>query len=213
VLVVSAGSERGRDHALGVSEKHGFIRSTLRLEGPIAAGDTQRFIAALSGTEEIGAWDKLEIELHSPGGDYSEGLRLAAEFRRRGVETVVLGKDGCYSACVLAFLGGAERLRDVSVDPEEIPNQPPARSIERGAHLGFHASYLNVPSSEYTSENVQDAYRIAVDSIALLIQLAQISRKRVGITALTPFAAEWVVHYTINLGGGSRKKLKERGPH
>ncbi|RUU99564.1 hypothetical protein EOB36_20015 [Mesorhizobium sp. M6A.T.Cr.TU.017.01.1.1] len=88
------------------------------------------------------------------------------------METIVRSRDTCYSACALAFMGGAEWLRDVGVDPNRIPNQLPARSIERGAVVGFHAPYLNVPEADYSSEKVQGAYRMAVDSIAALIQLS-----------------------------------------
>jgi hypothetical protein len=57
-------------------------------------------------------------------------------------------------------------------DDAPVPSQPPDRSIEPGAELGFHAPYLAVPASSYTAHNVEQAYATAVLGIARFIAIA-----------------------------------------
>ncbi len=146
--------------------------STFRLEGEVVQGDAERFrnLFKLSNAPSS-SLSSSRVELDSPGGSYIEGLELAKTFRQLGISTLVRTGESCYSACALAFLGGSEPLKDPTVETE-FPNQRPERSLERGAELGFHAPYLEIPSSSYNAETVQTAYRVAIDSVAALIQLA-----------------------------------------
>ncbi|MBB3937361.1 hypothetical protein [Aureimonas phyllosphaerae] len=148
----------------------GTTALVITLGGAIVDGDVERFGREASKSSPDG--ERVVVELRSPGGSYVEGLLLAAAFRRAGAATVVRGGAECYSACALAFLGGAEPLRDVGVEGDDIPNQPPSRTLEPGGTLGFHAPYLDVPEASYSSATVGEAYRAAVDGISLLIQLA-----------------------------------------
>lgn len=147
--------------------------ATFRISGDINRGVISKFIETLDkiSIDPQEVWDTA-VELNSPGGSFLEGMGLAVEFRRRGVSTIVRGGDECFSACALAFLGGSERLPNPFNIPAEIPNQLPSREVEEGGVLGFHAPYLAVRGGEYTAQNVEEAYRSAVDSIALLINLA-----------------------------------------
>ena len=155
------------------SSESGRTTVLFRLEGAISQDDVKSVKATIDSAKiGIPKVDEAVIELESPGGVYSAGLKLATEFRRQGIGTVVRSRDECYSACALAFLGGAERLRDTTVYPGEIPNQPPARVLEPGALLGFHAPFLEIQNSTYNASNLQDAYRAAVDGISLLISLS-----------------------------------------
>lgn len=159
---------------LGMEEQNGTRVSIIRIEGPVEDGDTESFLQVLApASQGVGRWDRLVVQLNSPGGSYPEGLLLAETFRRNGVATEVVSGDYCYSACAIAFLGGSERYPDVEPVAEgALSNQPPDRSLAIGAELGFHAPYLDIPASDYSAENVQDAYRLAVDSISMLIALA-----------------------------------------
>lgn len=148
-----------------------------RLEGPIEPGDTGRVGEALlkanvSTTDN--RWQSIVFALKSDGGSFHEGIDLATMFRRVGISTVVRSGDGCYSACAIAFLGGAERLKDPTPlgENDPLPDQPTSRSLEKGAELGFHAPYLSVPDGNYNSGTVQDAYRAAVLGIARLVAVA-----------------------------------------
>lgn len=142
----------------------------ISLDGPIVDGDVLGFEREASKASPDAG--RVVVELSSPGGSYVEGLLLAAAFRRAGAATVVKGGAECYSACALAFLGGAEPLRDIAVEGDDIPGQPPSRTLEPGGTIGFHAPYLDVPNANYSAATVGEAYRAAVDGISLLIQLA-----------------------------------------
>lgn len=174
VLVITSAPFAADVSWLGVGELNGIKVSTIRFEGPVEDGDTDSFLRVLRpASEGIGRWDRLVVQLDSPGGSYPEGLLLAETFRRQGIATEVASGDYCYSACAIAFLGGSERYPDVEPVAEgTLSNQLPDRSLAKGAELGFHAPYLNIPASDYSAENVQDAYRLAVDSISMLIALA-----------------------------------------
>lgn len=148
-----------------------------RLQGTIDEGDSGRVAEALRKANISTAddrWQRIVFALKSDGGSFHEGIDLATTFRRVGISTVVRTGDECYSACAIAFLGGAERLKDPTPlgENDPLPRQPASRSLEKGAMLGFHAPYLSVPDGNYNSQTVQDAYRAAVLGIARLVALA-----------------------------------------
>ncbi len=157
----------------GTATDHASITvSTFRLEGEIVQGDAGKFRKLFKSSHAPSSiLSSSRIELNSPGGSYIEGLELAKTFRQLGISTLVRTGESCYSACALAFLGGSEPLKDPTTETE-FPNQLPERSLERGAELGFHAPYLDIPSSSYNADTVQMAYRVAIDSVAALIQIA-----------------------------------------
>lgn len=148
-----------------------------RLEGVIDIEDGPKVAQALkkaSVSPEGDRWQKIVFALNSEGGSFHAGLDLANSFRRLGISTVVRSGDQCLSACAIAFLGGSERLKDPTPlsDSDPLPNQPPSRSLEKGAKLGYHAPYLMIPDGDYNSTTVQDAYSLAVSGIAELVALA-----------------------------------------
>ncbi|MEB2848088.1 hypothetical protein [Endobacterium cereale] len=152
-------------------------QARFRLEGAIDIEDGRRVAEALreaSVSSEEDRWQKIVFALNSDGGSFHAGLDLASSFRRLGISTVVRSGDHCLSACAIAFLGGSERLKDPTPlsDSDHLPNQPPSRSLEKGAKLGFHAPYLMIPDGDYNSTTVQDAYSLAVSGIAELVALA-----------------------------------------
>ena len=169
-LVLAAPAQAARFGSSYAPDRFGTPALLVTLEGPIEDGDVERFKAETATASPEA--ERTIVELSSPGGSYVEGLLLAAAFRWAGAATVVRSEAECFSACALAFLGGAEPLRDVSSEGGDLPDQPPSRTLEPGGTLGFHAPYLNVPAANYTADSVGNAYRAAVDGISLLIQLA-----------------------------------------
>lgn len=86
---------------------------SVRLSGPIGAGDAARLKALLDGAPQVRL-----VELASPGGRLFEAERMVGLVRGRGASTRAVG--GCESACTVVFLAGAERR------------------LMPGARLGFH---------------------------------------------------------------------------
>jgi hypothetical protein len=74
----------------------------LRLVGPVGAGSGERVRAALQASPTV----KL-VRLDSPGGRVFEAQAIAAEIRRRGLDTYAEGL--CASACTMLLLAGHDR--------------------------------------------------------------------------------------------------------
>jgi hypothetical protein len=147
------------------------------LKGDITSGDVGNVKAALAKSRvsyQQDPWREIVIALDSPGGSYHASLDLALLFRREGLATEVRDGESCISACAIAFLGGTKPPKDPTplADNSPLPSQPPKRSIAAGAHLAFHAPYLDIPASSYTAETVEEAYRSAVLAIARFIAVA-----------------------------------------
>lgn len=84
------------------------------------------------------------LRLDSPGGNMLGGLRLGYALRDIGIHTEVPAGGKCFSACAIAFLGGA------------------ARTVE--GQFGVHAA--NIPSTHVA--RAQDNFGGVVDSIQKL---------------------------------------------
>ncbi len=115
----------------------------IHYSGPVLEGDAKRMAALLDSVAECDVsalpaegGNCALVTLHSPGGNYIEGLKLAGLFRDRGVATVVETGTSCYSACAFAFLGGSGYSSQDGVGAYS------DRIIEPGATLGFHAPYF-----------------------------------------------------------------------
>ncbi len=159
----------------GLSPKSAIVQHTIRLTGPIDAGDTDRLrkmLERLRATTPAGPGAALAtVELSSTGGDLYEGLKLGYLFREFDVATVVRAADVCLSACALAFLGGTQ---------SHAPGQAvPSRSLEIGGQVGFHNFYLTSPSE------LSAATKDAREGVAMGFSVA-----RGGASALVRYAAQ-----------------------
>ena len=128
---------------------------TIRLTGPIEAGDSDNFrqlVTRLKGSTPELPGAQVTVELSSLGGDVYEGLRLGYFFREFRTRTVVRRGDLCLSACALAFLGGTSG--DDPIEP--LPN----RSIEIGGTVGFHSFHLNPRSLQQNTPKDPAAGRL-----------------------------------------------------
>ncbi len=94
---------------------------TYRLEGPIAAGDTRRLARLFSAdaadpdsavtalAPARAAFGAFDLELHSPGGDTDEAMRLGRWMRQHFGGATVRSGELCGSACVLVLAGAVRR--------------------------------------------------------------------------------------------------------
>jgi hypothetical protein len=176
VLLTISNSRAAEITFEGNVEVAGIKSARFRLNGNITPGDVDKVKTALAKAGVTYQQDvrRTLMTLDSPGGSYHTGLDLALFFRRQGIATRVRRSESCFSACAIAFLGGTAKPKDPTPpeDNSAIPNQPPDRSIDAGAKLGFHAPYLEVPPSSYTAEIVETAYKSAVIGIARFIAIA-----------------------------------------
>ncbi|WP_412051086.1 hypothetical protein ACK6D9_06665 [Hoeflea sp. Naph1] len=142
-------------------------------DGPVVEGDTaalasliDKFVECTPDALEPDGSNCAVVTLNSPGGNYIEGLRLAALMRERAIATVVEETAHCYSACAFAFLGGSGHSSQEGVDAYI------DRMIEPGGTLGFHAPYFAPDSldglvAQFGLDEVLGASR---DDISLMIQ-------------------------------------------
>lgn len=93
-------------------------RVYFQVSGDFAKGDAEEFLAATDGAANV------MILFQSDGGDLQTGLDIGSLVRMRGYGTVVLNGQSCYSACALAWLGGAKRI------------------VGTDSHVSFHAAYV-----------------------------------------------------------------------
>jgi hypothetical protein len=82
------------------------------LDGRIDADAPDRVSKSLDGAD-----GKIAIWLNSPGGNLFAGMQLGRVIRKHGASTHIIDSrtllpGECYSACSLAFLGGAFRFND-----------------------------------------------------------------------------------------------------
>jgi len=139
----------------------------LALEGEIVPGDLSRLvdIAAreFSGVDgESSARDT--ICLNSPGGDVTEGVKLAEFFYKNGVGTVIDDGAECYSMCAIMFMMG-------------IAQGPEVTFLNRKLHvngtLGFHRPYLlSSTESLVSTKALAVAHDIALEDMSKIMVLA-----------------------------------------
>lgn len=110
------------------------VSHTIRIEGAIEPGDTDKLRTLLSGLGDP-VNGLVVVELSGLGTDYYEAMRLGQLIRDFRIATVVRKGEKCQSACVLAFLGGSSR--DYVSDGTPVPR----RYIEIGGTLAFRNYY------------------------------------------------------------------------
>jgi hypothetical protein len=134
---------------------------TISLVGEIKPGDSIALRTHLENAKRGGTTPI--VSLSSPGGSYSEGIKIARVLSETGTGTLVRKSSACYSACATAFLGGNSGGRYSN----------PSRVLEPGGKIGFHAPYLMLPSGSYDQAAVEGAYEVAVRDINEFIRLTK----------------------------------------
>ncbi|MGM9490575.1 ATP-dependent Clp protease proteolytic subunit [Ideonella sp. YS5] len=92
----------GRDPLPAVELRLEGEGRVLRLVGPLGAGSSERVRQALQVSTTVRL-----VRLDSPGGRVFEAQAIAAEIRRRGLDTYAEGL--CASACTMLLLAGHDR--------------------------------------------------------------------------------------------------------
>ncbi|MBU0498693.1 MAG: hypothetical protein KJ867_01390 [Gammaproteobacteria bacterium] len=141
----------------------------ISLSGDIEAGDYDRFVAAARGASNR------RVCLSSPGGSWTEGVRIAEYVMDSFLGTYVGAGKECSSACAIVFLAGARKSRTINTDKNgrfdedfhtaeyfRIPN----RTMHVTAKIGFHAPYLTLKEETYSAGDVQTSRIAALKAYA-----------------------------------------------
>lgn len=139
----------------------------LSLEGEIVSGDFSRLVDIAAGEffgvdGESSARDT--ICLNSPGGNVTEGVKLAELFYKNGVGTVIDEGAECYSMCAIMFMMG-------------IAQGPEVTFVNRKLHitgkLGFHRPYLALKEETLISTKaLAVAHDAALEDMSKIMLLA-----------------------------------------
>ena len=148
-LALAANVERVQGSSIGC---------TVKLTGTIVDGDAEKVNSVLAETE-----GPERVCFDSPGGSYLEGLEIA---KVNKAPTGVDEGNRCESACFLAFMSG---LTDRTEDRPFLAD----RVMHPRAKVGFHAPSLNVDSGSFSSDELNKAYQIALQSIAELLKFRE----------------------------------------
>jgi len=178
VAIGIAGSAVGAEISLG---GNGFMGCIATLDGPIESGDAdklrttidtlaKRVHAAYLEDHGLRPEDTAErsfgfarLCLNSPGGSLQDALKMADMLYEARLGTAIAREGSCQSACAFVFIGGTS---DFAAGYYARPN----RLLHAAGKLGFHAPALVVPEGNYTKQQVQRAYDIAIKGLGAISQ-------------------------------------------
>ena len=136
------------------------------LEGPIESGDAETLEQVIVEAFKLsGEPYGNKLCLNSPGGDFREAVEMVEVVRSFGIATYLEENSQCLSGCAFIFMAGTFRSSDFFI---------PQRSMHASAELGFHAPYLraeNLPQTEFSSKDIVDSYRAALEATQKLIDI------------------------------------------
>jgi hypothetical protein len=112
---------------------------------------------------------KAIVFFDSPGGNLATGIAIGTLIRERSFTTAVADYAQCASACALAWLGGAERLKGTK------------------ARIGFHAPTVAINTNEISLSGVAYVKRY-LDSSLGITDIGTVSL----ITVAPPFSMYWL---------------------
>ena len=100
--------------------------------------------------------------LDSPGGDYSQALKLMDVIEKSiGIVTYIPNGAECSSACALVFLSGNTWIGNGAT------KQHNARIIHAGGRLGFHAPFTNFePSRSFSGSDGNEIFLLAIKAMS-----------------------------------------------
>ncbi|WP_417209003.1 hypothetical protein [Antarctobacter sp.] len=147
------------DPALGCS---------LKVSGQIQSGDADALLALLqSETAKVDNFpsprtdSQVVLCLESPGGSFAEAIAMAHVIYDNAVTTRVDPGAECLSACAVAFMGG-------NLDTRSGQGWKSSRYVHPTSRLGFHAPALVLPEGQFTRDDVQTAYGIAIQAVGMI---------------------------------------------
>lgn len=166
------------------------MECAITLRGTITEGDSERFSEFLTQNFEVLSRreDNLffsfptgmfllggNLCLDSSGGSFAEAIRIAdmlvynsngsssppARMALSTLGTAVPEGAVCLSACAILFMAGG---KFDSVQATENVREP-TRFLHISAELGFHSPSLNLADGQYSEEEVQYAFLLAIETI------------------------------------------------
>ena len=136
------------------------------VSGPIQSGDAERLGEVLRSQGIPSATASpvgTRICFDSPGGNMREGMVMASLILEHARGTAVAEGHVCESACALAFMAGSHFNLE-----GEFP--VPDRIMHPRATVGFHAPALDIDAGAYTEAEVERAFRLALQTLALIAE-------------------------------------------
>jgi len=145
----------------------GLSKCNLRLRGEIRDGDMSRLERQFK--KVTGRSMGLGLCLDSPGGSWSDALKIAQFVIEKRIWTVLEPDVDCFSACAIIFMSGVTLAIEGRARI--------SRVMHVKSRLGFHAPYLpreSLPDTTYGAGTVEAAFYSAIRSIRQLMKLRRI---------------------------------------
>lgn len=145
---------------------------TFHITGEILPGDYEAVVALGEdvfepGGDRWGTYPEARACLHSPGGNFIEGLRIARYFFEEGIGTYIDDGDECYSVCAIMFMMGT-----LQWDERERAD----RILHVGGTLAFHRMFTVLDDERsYSSEDLNVWFDLGVEGVYELLSLATLS--------------------------------------
>ncbi|MGP6086206.1 hypothetical protein [Antarctobacter jejuensis] len=154
------------NEAFDIQDADPTVACTHYITGQFQPGDGDRLVRAVGDSiqrwRDQGQYGVAVVCLDSPGGAVPDALKLAAMFRELGIGTKLEERATCESACALLFMAGSFHAHESGLYKWRVMH-PTAR-------LGFHAFDLQVPDGRYEARMVNQAYALAMETLARTIE-------------------------------------------
>ncbi len=162
LLLLQAGAASGADIKKSTKET-----CVLSLEGEIVSGDFSRLVE-IAAKEFLGfdgeSSARDTICLNSPGGNVTEGVKLAEFFYKNGVGTVIDEGAECYSMCAIMFMMGIAQGPEVTFVN---------RKLHIAGKLGFHRPFLALKKESLISTKaLAVAHDVALEDMSKIMVLS-----------------------------------------
>lgn len=141
----------------------------LRLSGVIASGDAEALTAGLDVYDfDDGETSDQFLCLSSPGGSFSEAIKLGKILIDKRIGTRIEAGQSCLSACAVVFMMGSQYFY------EGIGNRQNAnRHMHVTARLGFHRPELKLAQEGvFDTEAVVRSFDLAIQATLEFVRIA-----------------------------------------
>lgn len=193
-------------HAAVISDATSGLCDIL-LEGELEDNDTNNLATLLESKRKAAdtrggkfwknASKSPHLCLNSPGGSFSEGVRLASFVSSHPIGLITVVDDGmaCLSACALAFMFGQAGSGTGAAESR--------RLLHARGQLGFHSIYISEALGNPSAGLRDRAFREGLASLGELLELDRHSRLRRGLVAelLTTPSTEFIYASTVERVG------------
>ncbi|MDA7430765.1 hypothetical protein PGB28_20075 [Primorskyibacter aestuariivivens] len=152
----------------------------LRMSGPIVPGDAEALRARLDAYYfDDGETSDQFLCVASPGGSFSEAIKLGKILIKEGIGTRIEAGQSCLSACAVAFMMGSKFFYEGVGD-----GQNANRHMHVTSRLGFHRPELKLAQEGvFDTAAVEQSFDVAIQAT---LEFVRVANEGSGISTMVP---------------------------